>query len=331
MRISDIKQKFISKDKEVIIEALCKTYQYVSKRDKEDLDEVLNALIKEVKEEDQKEITFDEMKKSVNKFKDDTYSQYYYVNKKKLSLQKITWVKVMLPYIKAALAIKPSDEHYVDSAAILAMIVRCCTYGESHYAFHSCNVFTKQIPLDKYAMFMEALKRKIYGLTFGKESLEKSYKFACYMVQGEYLYYYHGINVWTKLQDLYEEDLKQKENKELIFEFLKEKAVKCISGYQKVAVGYNHSRKASDRDFFYGLKRKYEEGDLYLTALPALYCALDYDLEAKDLLKLLFSTDESGYHRLICELLRHNKDKLIEVLKSLHMKTVDDYMEEWFH
>ena len=146
------------------------------------MDEVLNALIKEVKEEDQKEITFDEMKKSVNKFKDDTYSQYYYVNKKKLSLQKITWVKVMLPYIKAALAIKPSDEHYVDSAAILAMIVRCCTYGESHYAFHSCNVFTKQIPLDKYAMFMEALKRKAYGLNFGKESLEKSFKFACYKI-----------------------------------------------------------------------------------------------------------------------------------------------------
>ncbi len=81
------------------------------------------------------------------------------------------------------------------------------------------------------------LKRKTYGLNFDKESLEKSFKFACYMVQGEYLFYYHGINVWTKLQDLYEEELKQKENKkELIFEFLKEKVVKCISKYQKLSV-----------------------------------------------------------------------------------------------
>ena len=67
MRISDIKQKIISKDKEVIIKKLCKTYQYVSKRDKEDLDEVLNALTKEVKEKDKKEISFDEMKKVINK------------------------------------------------------------------------------------------------------------------------------------------------------------------------------------------------------------------------------------------------------------------------
>ena len=93
MRISDIKQKFASKDKDVIIEALCTAYQYVSKKDKEDLDEILNSLTKEVKEEDKKEITFEEMKKAVNKFKEDTYSQYYYINKKKLSLQKITWVK----------------------------------------------------------------------------------------------------------------------------------------------------------------------------------------------------------------------------------------------
>ena len=330
MRISDIKQMFGSKDKEVIIEALCKTYQYVSKRDKEDLDEILNALTKEVKEEeDKKEITFDEMKKAVNKFREDTYSQYYYINKKKLSLQKITWVKVMLPYIKAALAIKPGDEHYVDSSAVLAMIVKCCTYGESHYAFHSCNVFTKQIPLDKYAMFMEALKRKTYGLPFGKESLEKSFKFACFMVQGEYLYHDHGIIVWNKLQDLYEEDLKQQENKELIYEFLKEKAVKCLSGYQKVAIGYNQARKESDRDFFYGLRRKYEEGELYLAVLPALFCALTYDIEAKDLFKLLFSTDENGYHRLICELRRQYKDKLVEILKSLQMKNVDDYIEMW--
>ena len=47
-----------------------------------------------------------------------------------------------------------------------------------------------------------------YGINFGKESLEKSFKFACYMVQDEYLFYYHGINVWTKLHDLYEEGLK---------------------------------------------------------------------------------------------------------------------------
>lgn len=96
--------------------------------------------------------------KAVNKFKEDTYSQYYYINKKKLSLQKISWVKVMLPYIKALLAIKPEDEHYVDSSVLLAMIVRCCSYGESHYAFHSCNVFIKQISLYRYAMFMEAFK-----------------------------------------------------------------------------------------------------------------------------------------------------------------------------
>ena len=31
------------------------TYQYVSKRDKEDLDEILNALAKDVKEEEKKE------------------------------------------------------------------------------------------------------------------------------------------------------------------------------------------------------------------------------------------------------------------------------------
>ena len=167
----------ITKSKEVIIEALCKMYQYVSKRDKEDLDEILNALAKDVKEEEKKEFSFEEMKKAVNKFKEDTYSKYYYINKKKLSLQKISWVKVMLPYIKALLAIKPEDEHYVDSSVLLAMIVRCCPYGESHYAFHSCNVFTKQIPIYRYAMFMEVLKRKAYGLNFGKESLEKSFKF----------------------------------------------------------------------------------------------------------------------------------------------------------
>ena len=329
MRISDIKQKFASKDKDVIIEALCTAYQYVSKKDKEDLDEILNSLTKEVKEEDKKEITFEEMKKAVNKFKEDTYSQYYYINKKKLSLQKITWVKVMLPYIKAALAIKPDDEHYVDSAAVLAMIVRCCTYGESHYAFHSCNVFTKQIPLDKYAMFMEALRRKTYGLSFGKESLEKSFKFASYMVQGEYLYHDHGIIVWTKLQDLYAEDLKQQENQNLIYEFLKEKAVKCLTDYQKLAVAYNHARRSSDRDFFYGLKRKYEEGELYIMVLPALFCAFDYDIEAKDVLKLLFSSDEDAYHRLSCELRRQYKDKLVEGLKSLKMKNVDAYIEMW--
>ena len=329
MRISDIKQKFASKDKDVIIEALCTAYQYVSKKDKEDLDEILSSLTKEVKEEDKKEITFEEMKKAVNKFKEDTYSQYYYINKKKLSLQKITWVKVMLPYIKAALAIKPDDEHYVDSAAVLAMIVRCCTYGESHYAFHSCNVFTKQIPLDKYAMFMEALRRKTYGLSFGKESLEKSFKFASYMVQGEYLYHDHGIIVWTKLQDLYAEDLKQQENQNLIYEFLKEKAVKCLTDYQKLAVAYNHARRSSDRDFFYGLKRKYEEGELYIMVLPALFCAFDYDIEAKDVLKLLFSSDEDAYHRLSCELRRQYKDKLVEGLKSLKMKNVDAYIEMW--
>lgn len=100
------------------------TYQYVSKRDKEDLDEILNALAKDVKEEEKKEFSFEEMKKAINKFKEDTYSQYYYINKKKLSLQKITWVKVMLPYIKVLLAIKPEDEHYVDSSVLLAMIVR---------------------------------------------------------------------------------------------------------------------------------------------------------------------------------------------------------------
>lgn len=329
MRISDIKQKFASKDKDVIIEALCTAYQYVSKKDKEDLDEILSSLTKEVKEEDKKEITFEEMKKAVNKFKEDTYSQYYYINKKKLSLQKITWVKVMLPYIKAALAIKPDDEHYVDSAAVLAMIVRCCTYGESHYAFHSCNVFTKQIPLDKYAMFMEALRRKTYGLSFGKESLEKSFKFACYMAQGEYLYHDHGIIVWTKLQDLYAEDLKQQQNQNLIYEFLKEKAVKCLTDYQKLAVAYNHARRSSDRDFFYGLKRKYEEGELYIMVLPALFCAFDYDIEAKDVLKLLFSSDEDAYHRLSCELRRQYKDKLVEGLKSLKMKNVDAYIEMW--
>ncbi|WP_286036247.1 hypothetical protein [Succinatimonas hippei] len=52
------------------------TYQYVSKRDKEDLDEILNALAKDVKEEEKKEFSFEEMKKAINKFKDDTYSQY---------------------------------------------------------------------------------------------------------------------------------------------------------------------------------------------------------------------------------------------------------------
>ncbi len=50
MRVFDIKFMFDSKSKEVIIDALCKTYQYASKRDKEDLDEVLNALAKDVKE-----------------------------------------------------------------------------------------------------------------------------------------------------------------------------------------------------------------------------------------------------------------------------------------
>lgn len=124
MRVFDIKFMFDSKSKEVIIDALCKTYQYASKRDKEDLDEVLNALAKDVKEQEKKEFSIEEMKKAVNKFKDDTYSQYQYINKKKLSLQKITWVKVMLPYIKALLAIKPEDEHYVDSSVLLAMIVR---------------------------------------------------------------------------------------------------------------------------------------------------------------------------------------------------------------
>ena len=96
-----------------------------------------------------------------------------------------------------------------------------------------------------------------------------------------------------------------------------------------MAVGYNHSRKASDRDFFYGLKRKYEEGDLYLRVLPALFCAFTYEFEAKDLLKMLFSMDENAYHRLICELRREYKDKLVEVLKSLQMKKVDDYIAMW--
>ena len=62
------------------------------------MDEIFNALAKDVKAEEKKEFSFEEMKKAVNKFKEDSYSQYYYINKKKLSLQKSSWVKVMLFY-----------------------------------------------------------------------------------------------------------------------------------------------------------------------------------------------------------------------------------------
>ena len=103
----------------------------------------------------------------------------------------------------------------------------------------------------------------------------------------------------------------------------------CKSDYQKLSVSYNHARSLSVRDFFYGLKRKYEEGVLYLKVLPALFCALSYEFEAKDLLKLLFSMNENAYHHLICELCSQYKDKLREILKSLHMKKVDDYVAEW--
>lgn len=92
-------------------------------------------------------------------------------------------------------------------------------------------------------------------------------------------------------------------------------------------LSYSHARRSSDRDFFYGLKRKYEEGELYLMVLPALFCALSYEFEAKDLLKLLFSMNENAYHHLICELCSQYKDKLR--VKSLHMKKVDDYVAEW--
>ena len=81
------------------------------------------------------------------------------------------------------------------------------------------------------------LKRKTYGLNFDKESLEK--KFQNLLVTWYKANIFFTITAFMfglKLQDLYEEELKQKENKELIFEFLKEKVVKCISKYQKLSV-----------------------------------------------------------------------------------------------
>ena len=51
--------------------------------------------------------------------------------------------------------------------------------------------------------------------------------------------------------------------------------------------------------------------------LPALFCALTYDIEAKDLLKLLFSMNENAYHHLICELCSQYKDELREIFPTL--------------
>lgn len=36
--------------------------------------------------------------------------------------------------------------------------------------------------------------------------------------------------------------------------------------------------------------------------------------------------DENAYQRLICKLRGQNKDKLVEILKSLQMKKVDAYV-----
>jgi len=183
MKIQELRNLIKGADRELLEKAFAESYKQFTKRQKEEVDQIISNIFEgrnENKSKKEEILDFKALEAQITEFLKNAYAQNYFAPNRIIpKSQRPKWRFLVKNYIKELEKIPTKDENYAEAAKLLTDIYRLICEACNYYLFSTDDPF-RSIGWEQQDLFQLVVKKN-FGMGYPREKIAE---LLCYATSG---------------------------------------------------------------------------------------------------------------------------------------------------